>query len=66
MLTLAGLVYLPRWTILAFGLVLVFGHNLLDPIQMEGTSIPALIWYILHQIPLSLSGPMQACISITR
>ena len=49
MVILAGLVYLPRWAILAIGLVLVFGHNLLDPIQMEGAKIPALIWYTLHQ-----------------
>jgi len=49
MLILAGLICLPKWTILAFSLVLVFGHNLLDPIQTEGSSIPALIWYILHQ-----------------
>jgi uncharacterized membrane protein len=49
MVVLAGLVYLPRWAILAFGIVLVFGHNLLDPIQAEGASLPAVIWYILHQ-----------------
>jgi len=49
MLILAGLVYLPRWTIAAFGLVLVLGHNLLDPIRMAGASIQALIWYTLHQ-----------------
>ena len=48
MVILAGLVYLPRWAILAIGLVLVFGHNLLDPIQMEGADSPALIWYTLH------------------
>jgi uncharacterized membrane protein len=29
--------------------MMVAGHNLLDPIQMEGTSLPAVIWYILHQ-----------------
>jgi uncharacterized membrane protein len=60
MLVLAGLVYLPTWAILAFGLVMVFGHNLLDPIQMEGTSIPALIWYILHQNILVAFGPNAA------
>jgi uncharacterized membrane protein len=60
MLVLAGLVYLPRWAILAFGLVLVFGHNLLDPIQMAGTSIQALIWYILHQNIVVEFGPNAA------
>jgi uncharacterized membrane protein len=57
MMILGGLVYLPRWAILAFGLILVFGHNLLDPIQMEGASVPALIWYILHQNAVVAFGP---------
>jgi uncharacterized membrane protein len=60
MVVLAGLVYLPKWAILAFGLVLVFGHNLLDPIQMEGTSAAALIWYILHQNIVVAFGPNAA------
>jgi uncharacterized membrane protein len=49
MVVLAGLVYLPKPAIFAFGIVLVAGHNLLDPIQAEGASLPAVIWYILHQ-----------------
>lgn len=60
MVILAGLVYLPRWSILAFGLVLVFGHNLLDPIQMDGISIQALIWYTLHQNIVAAFGPNAA------
>ena len=57
MVILAALVYLPKWAILAFGIVLVAGHNLLDPIQMSGTSPQALIWYILHQNQLVDFGP---------
>jgi uncharacterized membrane protein len=49
MVVLAGLVYLPKPVIFAFGIVMVAGHNLLDPIQAQGTSVPALLWYILHQ-----------------
>jgi len=49
MVVLAALVYLPKWAIFATGIVLVAGHNLLDPIQVQGTSVPAVIWYILHQ-----------------
>jgi uncharacterized membrane protein len=49
MVVLAGLVYLPRWAIFAFGIVTVAGHNLLDPIQAQGASFQAVIWYILHQ-----------------
>jgi uncharacterized membrane protein len=42
MVVLSVLVYLPMWAIFAFGIVLVAGHNLLDSIQMEGISVPAL------------------------
>jgi uncharacterized membrane protein len=57
MVVLAFLVYLPKWVIFAFGIVMVAGHNLLDPIQMEGTTAPALIWYILHQKQLVVFSP---------
>jgi uncharacterized membrane protein len=60
MVVLAGLVYLPKWAICAFGLILVFGHNLLDPIQMQGTSPQAILWYILHQEQLVEFGPNAA------
>lgn len=49
MVALSLLVHLPIWAIFAFGLALVVGHNLLDPIHIEGTSALALIWYVLHQ-----------------
>jgi len=57
MMVLSALVYLPMPAIFAIGAVLVAGHNLLDPIQMEGTSLPALIWYILHQEELVVFRP---------
>ena len=49
MLTLSALVFLPERLILAIGLILVFGHNLLDPITAQGSSAGDLIWYALHQ-----------------
>jgi uncharacterized membrane protein len=49
MVVLSALVYLPNMAILAIGLVLVFGHNLLDPIRVHGSDARDLIWYILHQ-----------------
>jgi uncharacterized membrane protein len=49
MVILSLLVYLPKWLIAAFGIVLIVGHNVLDPIVLEGTSFPALLWYALHQ-----------------
>lgn len=57
MVVLAGLVYLPKWAIFAFGMILIFGHNLLDPIQVQGAGPQSLIWYILHQNALVVFGP---------
>jgi uncharacterized membrane protein len=45
MIVLAALVYLPRPLLLAFCCILIFGHNLLDVIQLPGN----LLWDILHQ-----------------
>src|SRR5688572_15825246 len=55
MIVMAALVFLPEKIILAIGLVLVFGHNLLDRIELQGQTIGSFIWYALHQpqsIPL--------------
>ena len=49
MVFLSLLIYLPKKVLLAFGLLLVFGHNLLDGIIMEGTGPLAILWYIFHQ-----------------
>ena len=47
MLVLAGLIWLPRWAIGAFALVLIGGHNLLDTIQ-PGEQANAW-WTLLHK-----------------
>ncbi|HEY3474851.1 MAG TPA: heparan-alpha-glucosaminide N-acetyltransferase domain-containing protein [Anaerolineales bacterium] len=49
MIALSGLVFLPKSIILLIGTMLVFGHNLLDPITVEGSSPQDLLWYTLHQ-----------------
>jgi uncharacterized membrane protein len=49
MLILSALVFLTPGWILAIGLILVFGHNLLDTVSVQGTSAQDLIWYVLHQ-----------------
>jgi uncharacterized membrane protein len=49
MIALSALVFLPNPWILAIGLILVFGHNLLDSITVQGSSIADVVWYILHQ-----------------
>ena len=45
MIVLAGLIYLPKKVILAFSIVIIFGHNLLDNIHFEGSYL----WSILHE-----------------
>jgi uncharacterized membrane protein len=54
MVTLSALVFLPNWSIFAVGMALVFGHNLLDSIHVQGMSAWDFIWYALHQ-PKSIS-----------
>ncbi|MGH8729319.1 MAG: DUF1624 domain-containing protein [Burkholderiales bacterium] len=49
MITLAGLVYLPRWAIGAFAFVILAGHNLLDGIKAEQFGAAGWIWNILHE-----------------
>ena len=46
---LSVLVFLPIKMVLTIGIILVFGHNLLDPITVNGTSFRDLLWYALHQ-----------------
>ena len=56
MLCLAFLIYIPRKLILLIGVVIVFGHNLLDGVIVEGSNVSSIIWYLLHQnkfLPIS-------------
>jgi uncharacterized membrane protein len=49
MFVLSALVFLPNWFILAIGIILVSGHNLLDTINLKGSSAQDILWYALHQ-----------------
>lgn len=49
MLALSTLVYLPRPAIAATGLVMIFGHNLLDGIHSAQFGAAAPLWDLLHQ-----------------
>jgi uncharacterized membrane protein len=48
MITLAALVSLPVWIAVAFGAVMIAGHNLLDPIRAAPLGALAPLWTILH------------------
>jgi len=64
MIVLAGLVWLPRLAVLAIGVAVIAGHNLLDPIAPEQFGSFALFWQLLHtggpifvdQIPVALAA----------
>ncbi|MFP2928583.1 DUF1624 domain-containing protein [Pyxidicoccus sp. 3LG] len=48
MVALAGLLWLPGFALLAVGLAIVFGHNLLDSLSVEPGQPGAALWAILH------------------
>lgn len=55
MVLLSLLVWLPDWAILAYGIVTVFGHNLLDGVAVEPASPYYLAWSILHRVSQEVS-----------
>ncbi|AQR75687.1 hypothetical protein BXU08_05000 [Sphingomonas sp. LM7] len=48
MLALAALVHLPRAALLAIGLAIVLGHNLLDSIHVAPGTLGHALWAVLH------------------
>jgi uncharacterized membrane protein len=48
MILLAGLIHLPPKWILAISIILIFGHNLLDGFHVQGSTLPAFGWALLH------------------
>ncbi|EDP71949.1 hypothetical protein FBALC1_12647 [Flavobacteriales bacterium ALC-1] len=50
MIVLGLIIHLPKRVILILGLLIVFGHNALDGIIMEGDNVKSLFWYFLHQM----------------
>jgi uncharacterized membrane protein len=49
MMALAGLVWLPRTAVLAVGIAIVAGHNLLDPLTPDQFGAFAIAWKFLHE-----------------
>ncbi|MBS1500570.1 MAG: DUF1624 domain-containing protein [Bacteroidetes bacterium] len=48
MIFLAGLIHLPLKWILAISVVLIAGHDLLDGVHVNGNTLPAFGWALLH------------------
>jgi uncharacterized membrane protein len=57
MIVLAGLLHLPDWAIVAFGVVLVAGHNLLDGIPASAFGSLAPLWSVLHAPGFLINTP---------
>jgi len=49
MIFLAGLIHLPYKAILTIGLVMIFGHNLLDVLNTTPDSFNGVLWHFIHQ-----------------
>jgi uncharacterized membrane protein len=49
MIALAALVWLPPVSVLAIGVAIVAGHNLLDPIVPQDFGSAAFVWTLLHE-----------------
>lgn len=49
MILLAVLIYLPTRVLAILGLLMVFGHNLLDGIQVPGNTLQGFGWALLHE-----------------
>ena len=57
MIVLGILVHLPTWCIVAFGLVLIGGHNVVDGIQASSLGGLAPLWNVLHAPGFLLNQP---------
>jgi uncharacterized membrane protein len=49
MVCMSSIIYLPSKIILAAGLLILFGHNLLDSIHATGNTLPDFLWCLLHE-----------------
>jgi uncharacterized membrane protein len=49
MVALAALIHLPIWAVTTFGLVVIVGHNALDPLRPRDFGPLAWLWRVLHE-----------------
>ena len=49
MMLLAAVIWLPLRFIAGLGLLMVFGHNMLDGFQLSGNGLGSILWAVLHQ-----------------
>lgn len=63
MIVLGALIHLPNWTIAAFGVVLVAGHNLLDGMPASAFGSLAPLWSVLHAPGFLLNSPRHVVLA---
>jgi uncharacterized membrane protein len=59
MIFLAGFVHLPKWLTISIGLLLVFGHNLLDGAHVNSSLPASFVWSVLHERQFFPIGPFN-------
>ena len=57
MIFMSAIIYLPLRVILITGLIIIFGHNLLDNIHATGNTVKDFLWAVLHQRKRFTAGP---------
>src|SRR5947209_1539073 len=58
MIVLAGLIFLPSRAVAAFGLLLIFAHNALDPVRSQNFGGAAGgLWIVLHETNVIMPRP---------
>ncbi len=60
LIVLAALIHLPLWAVATFGLVMIAGHNLLDPIPPASWGGWSGLWKVLH-----VQAPVQPAAGFT-
>ena len=63
MIILAALIHLPKPILITIGLLLVFGHNLLDGVAVTGNNAKSFGWSLLHSVGGFTWGPRMVIVS---
>ncbi len=63
MIILAALIHLPKPILIVIGLLLVFGHNLLDGVTVTGNNFKSFAWSLLHSVGGFTWGPRMVIVS---
>ena len=64
MVLLSALIYLPKKILLALGIIIVVGHNILDGITQQGQEPLSLLWYYVHQFNFQIINDGQGMLAI--